>query len=114
MPSYKQLIPLIREGWSPKEIMAHFSIEPWRLKRMFSSKRLWRELGLEGEMSLKLAEQKVAAGVSDIADRLIMLACDDKVETARKACVELLAEGEKISREREQKDTPPKPLPWEL
>ncbi|MDY6914304.1 MAG: hypothetical protein SVT52_07610 [Planctomycetota bacterium] len=94
MPSYKELLELIRDGRSTREIFASFSpMWPSRMRRLLASKRLRKALELEESLAATVVGHRTATGVAGVAERLFELAESEKDETARKACIDLLKEG---------------------
>ncbi len=96
MATCDDLARLIRCGLTAEEIIQRLEVPPSRLRRMLGSKRLRRRLSLTEEVSLEVASHRTAGRVGAMTERLVELAYGDKPETARKACVALLAEGIRI------------------
>lgn len=93
MPSYKDLMKLIRAGLSPEEIMARLDVKPSRLRQMLTSKRLTEELALQERLAREVVRHQTAADVHTVAGKLREIAFGERTEAARKACLTLLAEG---------------------
>ena len=96
MATCDQLARLIRRGLTAEEIIELPEVPPSRLRRMLNSKWLRRRLSLTEEVSLEVASHRTAGRVGAMTERLVELAYSEKSETARKACVALLAEGIRI------------------
>ncbi len=93
MPSYKDLMKLIRAGLSPEEIMARLDVWPSQMRRMLTSQRLMEELALQERLAREIVRHQTASGVHTVAAKLREIAFGERTETARKACLTLLAEG---------------------
>jgi len=96
MASCDDLARLIRGGLTAEEIIERLGVRPSRLRRMLNCERLRRRLDLTEEVALRVAAHRTAGRVAAMTERLVELAYGDKSETARKACVALLAEGSRI------------------
>jgi hypothetical protein len=104
MPSYKDLLRLLREGKSPDEIAR---IMPMRLshwRRMINGKRFQDALKIEEDLAAVMAAHGIASGVHGAAGRFAELLVSDKPETARKVALAILHEG--LKREREETGDP--------
>lgn len=93
MPTHKDLVKLIRAGLSPQEIMDRLDICPSKLRRMLAGKKLANRLAAEVQLARQIVRHQTAADVQTVAGKLREIAFGEKTETARKACLALLAEG---------------------
>ncbi|MHC4983352.1 MAG: hypothetical protein ACYTF6_09320, partial [Planctomycetota bacterium] len=69
MPGYKDMLELIGQGKSPKEILEILSVAPSKLRRMLGSKRLNSYLETERDVSRKLAAQGLLGGLHRMVRR---------------------------------------------
>ena len=92
MPSYKELIPLLKSGKGPREIIEHFDVSSWRIRRMLRGKRLRAELDLESEISALVAAYRIGSRAAEFVSRLQNLLDCDSPETVRKVCLALIEE----------------------
>ena len=93
MPTYKDLLKCILDGLSPQEIMERLDVCPARLRKMLAGKNLATRLAAEAELARQIVRHRTAADVHVMAGKLREIAFGEKSETARKACLALLAEG---------------------
>ena len=93
MPSYKDLLRLLRKGKTPREIISFLEMRPSRWRKMIEGKRFKDTLGTEEQLSAIMAAHDIAAGVHDAAERFAELLTCDKPETVRKVALALLPEG---------------------
>ena len=96
MATCDQLARLIRCGLSAEEIIDRLGVKPSRLRQMLGSKGLRWRLSLTEDVAMEVASHRTAGRVGAMTERLVELAYGDKSETARKACMALLAEGIRI------------------
>jgi len=92
MPSYKDLLMLIRSGKPPLEIIAQLDVPPSRLRRMLHGKRLQAEIDLERQLASAVAGYKTTAGAGEVVGKLSRLTRTKSPETVRKVCLALLNE----------------------
>ncbi len=100
MPSYKDLLKMIRQGKSPREIHERLQMRPSHWRRMLAGKRFQDALHTREELSGVLALHRMASGVSRAAGRLGDLMDSQNCETVRKVCLALLNEGLAAGRDR--------------
>ena len=100
MPSYKDLLKMIRQGKSPREIHERLQMRPSHWRRMLAGKRFQDALHTREELSGVLALHRMASGVSRAAGRLGDLMDAQNCETVRKVCLALLNEGLAAGRDR--------------
>ena len=93
MPSYKDLLKLIREGNRPEEILRRLPMCPSRLKRILRGKRFQDALKMEEHLAVTAAIHRIASCVQGAAGRFTELLASEKDETVRKVCLALLKEG---------------------
>jgi len=93
MPSYKDLLKLMHDGCSPREILERMPMPPSHLKRMLGGKRLRDALRMREELAAALAVHEIAAGVHGVTGRFTELLDSQRPETVRKVCLALLHEG---------------------
>jgi hypothetical protein len=98
MPSYKDLLKLLREGKTPEEIVRRMNMRPSHWRRMLSGKRMRDALKMEEDISVLMAVHRIAAAVEGAADKFTELMDTDSPETARKVCLALLHEGLRTAR----------------
>ena len=93
MPSYKDLLKLMRQGKSPQEILDRLPMRPSHLKRMLWGKRFRDALKMREDLAVRMVAHQMAAGVHDVAERFSELLETGSSETVRKVCLALLHEG---------------------
>jgi len=93
MATYKDLLKCIRTGLSPQEIMDRLDVCPSKLRTMLAGKKLANRLAAEAQLARQIVRHQTAADVQTVAAKLREIAFGEKSETARKACLALLAEG---------------------
>ncbi len=93
MPSYKDLLKLIRQGMGAERIVERLDVSPYRLRQMLASVRLAHQLAVQEELAKRIARHQAATDVQTVIAKLREIAFGEKSETARKACLALLAEG---------------------
>ena len=101
MARYNELLSCIREGLSAQDIMDQLKLAPNKLRRMLNAKLLASELEMEEELAGRLVLHRTAMDVSVLSGRLRQIAMEGTGETARKACLALLAEGMRLVRARQ-------------
>lgn len=115
MPSYKELMKLIRQGKSPAEILEEMPMPPSRLRRMLNGKRMQALLKLEEEIAAELVCHNTATGIFAVAERLNELTKAQNAETARKVCLALLGEGLRNAEgDQPTEQAAAGPPPWKL
>ena len=90
MPSHEDLLKLISEGASPREILQRFKLPPSRLKRILRGKRFRSALRLQEELAALLAGHEIGASAHEVAKRLTELLGARQPETVRKVCLSML------------------------
>jgi len=93
MPSYKELLRLLREGKSPGQIAHLMKMRPSRWRRMLGGKRFRDALATEEKLAAVIAAHNISSGVNDAADRFAELLHSEKPETSRKVALALLHQG---------------------
>ena len=93
MPSYKELLGLLKEGKSPSQIIDLLDMRPSRWRKMIEGKRFRDALATEEQLAAIMAAHGIAAGMHDAAERFSELLTCDKPETVRKVALALLHEG---------------------
>lgn len=121
MPSYKDILQMIREGKSAPEIYRRLKMRPSHWGRMLAGKRFQAALRSREDLAGVLAVHKIASGVGGAAGRLTELMDSDSAETVRKVCLALLSEGLQgvsVGGEADGADDPgggqPEAQPWTL
>jgi len=108
MPSYKDLLQLLRKGKSPAQIVRALQMPPSHWRRMINGKRFQDALRLEETLAAVIATHGIASGVHGAADRFGELLVSDKPETSRKVALAILHEG---LRKQRRKGEPPRSTP---
>ena len=90
MPSHKDLLNLISEGASPREILQRLKLRPSHLKRILRGKQFRSALQLHEELAALLAGHEINAGVHKVAKRFTKLLGAPQPETVRKVCLSML------------------------
>ena len=93
MPSYRDLLAMIRQGKSTEEIRLALPMRPSHWRRMLNGKRFVSELRTYEDLAVVLGIHKIASGVHLAAERLAELLESENSETARKVSLALLSEG---------------------
>ena len=111
MPSWKDLAALICDpNVTTHEMLARLNLRPSWLKRLLESKRLARYLRLVEEAEERKAAHRMAMTIDLAVARLGELAIQqDKPETARKACMDIMEQALHIFKEQcaaAEKDVP--------
>ncbi len=118
MPSYTQLLDLIRRGHSPQEIRRRMAMRPSHWRRMLAGKRFHQALKIEEDLSILLAVHHIASSVHGAGERFAELMEAGNPETVRKVCLALLREGLKDHRQKHsgvsKASTEPTGRPWSL
>jgi len=113
MASYKDLLRMLDEGKSPRQIMAAMRMRPGMWRRMLRGKRFQDALRIEHELAAVTAAHLISAGVHEAAERFSELLASDRPETVRKVALAVLHEGMKRARPSPARQRPPaRPLPW--
>ena len=93
MPSYKDLLRLLRKGKSPSQIARALPMPPSHWWRMINGRRFQDTLRIEEDLAAIIAAHRIASSVHGAAGRFNELLVSDKPETARKVALALLHEG---------------------
>lgn len=88
---------LTDEVVTPLEIIQRMNLPPSRLRRMLESPRLRAKLTLLHAIARAKARCVVVANVEPAAKTLAALTCDERAETARKACIDVLRESKDMA-----------------
>jgi len=91
---------LIDKELTPQEIVEKLGVKPCRLKQMLESKRLAERLELVEKIAAVRADHAILLAMEAAADKLAALATKD-TETGRKACLDVLAQGQALRTQRE-------------
>ena len=113
MASYKDLLRMLDEGKTPRQIVATMRMHPSIWRRMLRGKRFQDALLIEHELAAVTAAHLISAGAHEAAERFGELLASDRPETVRKVALAVLHEGMKrarLSPARQQR--PARPLPW--
>jgi len=90
MPGYKDLLELMVQGKSPREIIAAMGLCPSQVRRILGRPRLRQRLELERDLSRKAAAAKLGGGIDQMVECCRRIALDGAGETARKAAEGLI------------------------
>ncbi len=89
MPSYKDILKLIREGKTPEEIRAAMPVKRKEWRRLLGSVHLAAELELDRQFAARLGRHQLAVAMHHLIERRLELVDDENVETARKTAEKL-------------------------
>ena len=98
---------LLDEQMSAYDIVEKLDVKPSRLKRMLESKRLAARLGMVESLVDRRAAHVIIAAVDTAMPGLSKLTRADKPETARRACLDVIATAKQVYREQKQHKWPP-------
>lgn len=93
MATYKDLLKLMQQGLSAEEVMLRLDVCPSKLRRMLRSEKLIDQLTVQEELAQRIARHQTATDVQTMTAKMREIALGETTETARKACLALLAEG---------------------
>ena len=101
MAKWQELCELLMDKeLTPQEIVEKLRVKPCRLKQMLESKRLAERLELVEKIAAVRADHAILVAMEAAADKLAALATKD-TETGRKACLDVLAQGQALRTQRE-------------
>ena len=98
---------LLDEQMSAYDIVEKLAVKPSRLKRMLESKRLAARLRMVESVVDRRAAHVIIAAVDTAMPELSKLTRADKPETARRACLDVIATAKQVYREQKQHKWPP-------
>ena len=100
MAKWQELCELLMDKeLTPQEIVEKLRVKPCRLKQMLESKRLAERLELVEKIAAVRADHAILVAMEAAADKLAALATND-TETGRKACLDVLAQGQALRTQR--------------
>ena len=97
---------LLNERMSAYDIVEKLAVKPSRLKRMLQSKRLAARLGMVESLVDRRAAHVIIAAIDTAMPGLSKLIRADKPETARRACLDVIATAKQVYREQKQQWPP--------
>ena len=97
---------LLNERMSAYDIVEKLAVKPSRLKRMLESKRLAARLRMVESLVDRRAAHVIIAAVDTAMPGLSKLTRADKPETARRACLDVIATAKQVYREQKQQWPP--------
>ena len=104
MPTYKNLLELIRKGTSPREIYRKLEMKPSNWRRMINGSRFQNELAAQEDLASLVAGHRILAGANEATERLLELMDSQNAEAARKTCVAILNEAMQSQTEKTEKE----------
>jgi len=101
MAKWQELCELLMDKeFTPQKIVEKLGVKPYRLKQMLESKRLAERLELVEQIAAVRADHAILVAMEPAADRLAALAAKE-TETGRKACLDVLTQGQALRTERQ-------------
>ena len=97
---------LLDERMSAYDIVEKLAVKPSRLKRMLQSKRLAARLRMVESVVDRRAAHVIIAAIDTAMPGLSKLTRADKPETARRACLDVIATAKQVFREQKQQWPP--------
>ena len=97
---------LLDEEISPEEVVARLNVRPSRLRQLLASKRLASRLKAVESVADRKAVHALISRLAHAAGGLVKLVESGRPETARKACLDVIATARQVHRSRsdEQRD----------
>ena len=98
---------LLDEDLSPEKVVARLNVRPSRLRQLLASKRLAARLKAVETVADRKAVHTFISRIAHVAGRLVKLVESGRPETARRACLDVIATARQVHKSRsdeEQRD----------
>ena len=95
---------LLDEDLSPEKIVARLNVRPSRLRQLLASKRLAARLKAVETVADRKAVHTFISRIARAAGRLVKLVESGRPETARKACLDVIATARQVHKSRSDEE----------
>ncbi|GAH60231.1 unnamed protein product [marine sediment metagenome] len=100
MPCWNDLFEmLLDEDLSAEDIVSRLAVKPSRMRQLLNSKRLDARLKAVESVANQKAGHAVLSTIDSAAKKLAVLTANEKPETARRACLDVIKKAEQIYRD---------------